>query len=138
MPRDIENMNDHELLAELVRQGRRAEKINRIKTCLIAGLILVILILAMIYIPRIMAPIRQLNESMSEIRGTMEKAQTILNQFDEETVDQFKQTMESLSETSQQTRALMQKLKESGIDNLASSLEELNNALNSFLKFIRP
>ena len=138
MPKNIGNMTDHELLEELVLQGRRAERMSRIKICLIAGLLLLVIILALVYIPKIMAPIRQLNESMNEIRGAVDKAQTILNQFDEETVDQFKQTLESLSETSQQTRALMQKLKDSGLDKLASSIEDLNKVLDGFLKFFRP
>ena len=84
-----------------------------------------------------MAPIRQLNESMIEIRGTMEKAQTILDQFDEETVGKFKETMESLSETSQQARVLLQKLKDSGLDSFASNIERLNEALDGLLKYFR-
>ena len=84
MPKNIGNMTDHELLEELVLQGRRAERMSRVKICLVAVLLLLVAILALVYIPKIMAPIRQLNESMIEIRGTMEKAQTILDQFDEE------------------------------------------------------
>lgn len=137
MPKNTGNMTDHELLEELVLQGRRAERMSRIKICLVVVLLLLVAILALVYIPKIMAPIRQLNESMNEIRGAMEKAQTILNEFDGETIDKFKQTMESLSETSQQTRALMQKLKESGLDTFASNIESLNEALDGLLKYFR-
>ena len=137
MPKNTGNMTDHELLEELVLQGRRAERMSRIKICLVVVLLLLVAILALVYIPKIMAPIRQLNESMNEIRGTMEKAQTILNEFDGETIDKFKQTMESLSETSQQTRALMQKLKDSGLDTFASNIESLNEALDGLLKYFR-
>ena len=137
MPKNTGNMTDHELLEELVLQGRRAERMSRIKICLVVVLLLLVAILALVYVPKIMAPIRQLNESMNEIRGAMEKAQTILNEFDGETIDKFKQTMESLSETSQQTRALMQKLKESGLDTFASNIESLNEALDGLLKYFR-
>lgn len=137
MPKNIGNMTDHELLEELVLQGRRAERMSRVKICLVAVLLLLVAILALVYIPKIMAPIRQLNESMIEIRGTMEKAQTILDQFDEETVGKFKETMESLSETSQQARVLLQKLKESGLDSFASNIERLNEALDGLLKYFR-
>ncbi|MBQ1575374.1 MAG: hypothetical protein IIZ83_00305 [Oscillospiraceae bacterium] len=137
MPKNTGNMTDHELLEELVLQGRRAERMSRIKICLVVVLLLLVAILALVYIPKIMAPIRQLNESMNEIRGAMEKAQTILNEFDGETIDKFKQTMESLSETSQQTRALMQKLKDSGLDTFASNIESLNEALDGLLKYFR-
>ena len=137
MPKNTGNMTDHELLEELVLQGRRAERMSRIKICLVVVLLLLVAILALVYIPKIMAPIRQLNESMNEIRGAMEKAQTILNEFDGETIDKFKQTMESLSETSQQTRALMQKLKDSGLATFASNIESLNEALDGLLKYFR-
>ena len=137
MPKNTGNMTDHELLEELVLQGRRAERMSRIKICLVVVLLLLVAILALVYIPKIMAPIRQLNESMNEIRGAMEKAQTILNEFDGETIDKFKQTMESLSETSQQTRALMQKLKDGGLDTFASNIESLNEALDGLLKYFR-
>lgn len=137
MPKNIGNMTDHELLEELVLQGRRAERMSRVKICLVAVLLLLVAILALVYIPKIMAPIRQLNESMIQIRGTMEKAQTILGQFDEETVGKFKETMESLSETSQQARVLLQKLKDSGLDSFASNIERLNEALDGLLKYFR-
>lgn len=137
MPKNIGNMTDHELLEELVLQGRRAERMSRVKICLVAVLLLLVAILALVYIPKIMAPIRQLNESMIEIRGTMEKEQTILDQFDEETVGKFKETMESLSETSQQARVLLQKLKDSGLDSFASNIERLNEALDGLLKYFR-
>lgn len=135
MQKDIENMNDHELLSELVRQGRRREKIEQIKICGIAVLLLTIIILAMVYIPKILAPIRQLSGSMEQIEQAMAGAQRFLDNFDEDTVEQFKQTMESLNETSQQVRVLMDKLKDSGLDKLQSTLEGLNNSLGSILHF---
>ena len=135
MQKEIENMNDHELLSELVRQGRRREKLERIKICGIAFLILAVVILAMVYIPKILAPIRELSGSMEEIEQSLAGAQRFLDNFDEDTVEQFKQTMESLNETSQQVRVLMDKLKDSGLDKLQSTLEGLNDSLSSFLRF---
>ncbi len=137
MPRDIGSMTDHELLEELVLQGRRAERANTIKTCVIAGLLLVIIILALVYIPKIMAPIRQLSGSMDEIRSTAEQVKSVLENFDQETIDKFKQSMESFGETSQQARVFLEKLKESGIENFASTIEELNKAIDGLVKFFR-
>ena len=39
MPKNIGNMTDHELLEELVLQGRRAERMSRVKICLVAVLL---------------------------------------------------------------------------------------------------
>ena len=134
MPKEIENMNDHELLCELVRQGKRREKLEQIKLCGIVVLLLAVVILAMVYIPKILAPIRELSGGMEQIEQSLAGAQRFLDNFDEDTVDQFKQTMESLNETSQQARVLMDKLKDSGLDKLQSTIEGLNDSLGSFLR----
>ena len=122
MPRDIGSMTDHELLEELVLQGRRAERANTIKTCVIAGLLLVIIILALVYIPKIMAPIRQLSESMDEIRSTAEQVKSVLENFDQETIDKFKQSMEIFGETSQQARVFLKSSRIAGSKTLPRPL----------------
>ena len=134
MQKEIGNMNDHELLEELVRQGRRREKTEQIKLCAIAVLLLTVIILAAVYIPTILAPMRQISQSMQQVEQTAEEARRVLSNFDEKTVDQIKQTMESLNETSQQVRVLMDKLRDSGIDKLQSTIEGLNDSLSSFLR----
>jgi methyl-accepting chemotaxis protein len=132
--KEIENMNDHELLEELVRQGRRRERAEQIKICAIAVLLLTVVILAAVYIPKILAPMRQISQSMQQVEQTAEEARRVLSNFDEKTVDQIKQTMESLNETSQQIRVLTDKLRDSGLDKLQSTLEGLNDSLGSFLR----
>ena len=130
-------MSERELLAELVRQGRRNEQADRIKTCVLAALLIVVIVLAMIYIPKILAPIRQISASMDEIEETFNEAKRVLSSFDADTVDHFKQTMESVNETSQQVRVFMDKLRESGLDKLQSTIEGLNDSLGSILQFFR-
>ncbi len=90
--------------------------------------------LALVYIPKIVAPIRQLSDSMEQIEASFDEAERVLSSFDEKTIDQFKQTMESLNETSQQARVFMEKLKDSGLDKLQSTIEGLSSSLNTFLK----
>lgn len=137
MQRDLGSMSDHELLLELAQQGRKREQTERIKICVIALLLLTVIVLALIYIPKILAPIRQLNEKMNQIEETVNEAKRVLSGFDASTVEQFKQTMESLNETSQQARALMEKLKNSGIDKLQGTLEDFNNTLGTILQLFR-
>ena len=135
MNHDIDNMSEKELLAELVRQGRRVEKADMIKTCVLAVLLVTILVLALVCVPKILAPIRQISASMEEIESGFDEAKRVLSDIDEDTVEQFRQTMESMNEASQQLRAFMDKLRESGLDKLPSALEGLNNSLGRFAKF---
>lgn len=135
MHKQTENMSEHELLEELVRQGKRREMIEQIKLGVVSILLLTIIVLAFVYIPRILEPMRQVSQSMEQVEQAAEEAKRVLSSFDEKTVDQIKQTMESLNETSQQVRVLMDKLKDSGLDKLQSTIESLNNSLGSFLKF---
>ena len=135
MDRDLDNMNERELRAELVQQGRRAEKAEKIKTCVLAALLLAIIVLTLVFIPKILAPLQQLSARMDQIEASFSEAERVLGYFDEKTIDQFKQTMESLNETSQQIRVLTDKLRDSGLDKLQSTIEGLNNSLGSILKF---
>ena len=134
MHKEIDSMSDHELLRELVLQGKRREKTEQIKICVLAVLLLTVVILAAVYIPKILAPMRQISQSMQQVGQAMEEAKRFLSNFDEQTVEQFKQTMESLNETSQQIRVLADKLKDSGLDKLQPTIEDLSNSLSSFLR----
>ena len=129
MDKKIESMTDHELLCELVRQGRRAERENQIKTCLIAVLLLAVLILALIYIPRILAPIRQLNAALDEVQQTIDQAKGVLGSFNAESVEKFQQTMDSVNTASQQATEIMTRLKDSGLDKLQESIEAFNETM---------
>lgn len=137
MNRDIEQMSERELLAELVLQGRRAERADRIKTYVLAAVLLVIIISGLIIIPKVLAPIRQISENMNKIEESFEEAKRVLSSFDEDTADQFKQTMESLNETAQQARVFMDKLRESGLEDLQSTIERFNETIGSILQFFR-
>ena len=135
--KEIDSMSERELLCELVRQGRRAERAERIKLCALAVLLAAVVVLALVFVPKIVSPVRQLSESMGQIEASFDEARRVLESFDDATLDRFKQTMESLNETSQQARALMDKLRDSGIDKLQPTIEGLNNSISSFLRLFR-
>lgn len=137
MNQNIESMNERELLAELVRQGRRREQTEKIKTCVLTALLMTVVIAALVCIPRILAPLRQISASMDQIESSFDEAKRVLSGFDEESIEQFKQTMQSLSETSQQARALIDTLRDSGLADLKDTIEGLNSSLGSILKFFK-
>lgn len=135
MNKNIDNMSERELLQELVRQGRRAARAERIRICLLGALLLAVVVLALIYVPKIMEPIDRISQSISQIEESFDEAKRVLSSFDKDTIERFKETMESINETSQQARVFMDKLKDSGLDKLQPTIEGLSNSLGSFLKF---
>ena len=138
MQKDIERMSDNELLQELVRQGRRCERASRLRTAMIAALLLTIIVLALVYIPKIMAPLRQVSEGMGQIEATMGQVSEFFSKFDDETLQKFERAMDSLHETSEQVKGVMSTLKDSGLDSFKKTLDELNkslSALGSLLPF---
>ena len=137
MQGEIEKMSDHELLAELVRQGRRAERERKIRTWAAAALILAVIVLILVAVPKIMAPIRQLNDSLQQIRETLQQAQGFLDSFDTDSAARFGETMDNLNEASVQLKTLLETLKDSGIENLAGTIEKLGESLDGILRFFR-
>lgn len=137
MHKEIESMSDHELLQELVRQGRRNERESNIKTAVIAALLLVIIILALVYIPKIMAPIRQLNENMDQIKQTMGRLQEFADSLGSDTAEKLRRTIDGLNETTEQAKEMFAKLNDSGLENFKTTLDDLNLALSKILQFFR-
>lgn len=132
MHKEIESMTDRELLQELVLQGRRNERANNIKSAVLAALVLAIVILALVCIPKIMAPIRELNANMDGIKSAMSGVEQFVSGFSPDMALKLESTLDSLNETSDQARTMMERLKDSGIENFMSSLDELKSALGDF------
>ena len=93
------------------------------------------LLLAAIAIPKILGPIRQISESMSQIQQSFDELKGVLSGFDADTAEKFKQTMENLNETSQQFGQFMETLRDSGLDSLASAVEKLSETLGRLSRF---
>ena len=151
MEKKIDEMNDRELLQELVRQGRKREKADRVKTAVTAALLLVLIVVLLVYVPRITAPIRELNRNMDQIRQTMSEAQALLSGFNAEKLAKLdrvldeaqgffsafsaeklaklEHTMDTLAETTEQARDFMDKMKDLDLAGLKSTLDNLNNSL---------
>ena len=136
MSRDVKTMSDHELLQELVLLQRRAAVQNRLRTIVIAALLLAVIVLAVIYVPRITAPLRQISESMQQVQGAAEEAQRVLGDISSDTVARFEDTMQSLNETSREAGEVLQTLKDSGLDKLKITLESLTESLGRLSSFL--
>ena len=67
MPKPVETMSDHELLVELVREKRRADRERAVKTAVALAVLAVIVVLCVIYVPRIAQTVRQFQAVMDRL-----------------------------------------------------------------------
>ena len=137
MKRDVNGMTEHELLAELVLQGRRAERERTIKHCIAAIIVIALVILGAVYIPRIVAPLQQIGESLEQIQRELDKVDQFLGDLGEDSAEKFRQTVENFSDVSERLEEFMDMLKNSGLDKLQSTLEGFNDTMGGILNFFR-
>ena len=137
MPKDVHTMSDHELLEELVLLQRRSAAQERVKLIVISVLLLALIVVALIYIPRITAPLRQLSESMQQVQGAAREVQRVFGDISQDTITRFENTMQSVNETSQQAGEALKLLKDSGLDKLKTTIESLNESLGKLSSFLR-
>lgn len=137
MSKEIESMNERELLEELVRQGKKRETLEKIKLFSIVALLAAIVVLAAVYIPKILTPLHDLSQSMQAVEQAAAEAERVLAGFDEKTMDQLRQTLESLDESSQEIRVLADTLMDSGFGDLKTTIESLTESLGSLSSLLR-
>lgn len=137
MPRDVNTMSDHELLAELVLLQRRSARLSRLR--LIAGciLLLALVVLALIYIPRIMEPIHQLSASMDQIQDAAANAQEFFSSLDAGTAERLADALDGLAGASEEIGAFVDGLRNSGLDQTQKAIDELNEMLGKLTDFFR-
>ena len=126
MKKEIDAMSDRELLMELVAAGRREEKRRVVRLCIAALLVLAIAVLCAVYVPRLAATLRRVNETMDKVQSMTEQAQSFFDAFKEVSADKLAETIETVSDTAQEAREIMDKLSEAGLDSLQQSIRELS------------
>lgn len=115
MQKPIEEMSDHEMLVELLREKRRAETLRYVKISVYAAIIITIGILCAIYLPPIIAYFRKLNETVQQIQQAMQQVQSA--------TDSVRDTVAGIGE--------------SGADALREASEKLNELLEKVPRFFR-
>lgn len=115
MRKSIEEMTDHEMLTELLREKRREENWRYVKLGVYALIIVAIAILCAIYLPPVIAYFRRLNESIQQIQQALQQLQN--------TTDSVKSTVAELGE--------------SGAEALHSAVDKLNELLEKVSRIFR-
>ena len=112
MPKPVETMSDHELLVELVREKRRADRERAVKTAVALAVLAVIVVLCVIYVPRIAQTVRQfqavmdrldqsasrMNEAADEMRQASAQVQQFFGGLGEESLRAWQQSVEDVNQ----------------------------------------
>ena len=112
MPKPVETMSDHELLVELVREKRRADRERAVKTAVALAVLAVIVVLCVIYVPRIAQTVRQfqavmdrldqaeskMNEAADEMRQASAQVQQFFGGLGEESLKTWQQSVEDVNQ----------------------------------------
>ena len=95
--KNIEEMSDHEILMELIREKRRNDKIRNVKYGIYALIGLALIVLGCIYIPKIMALIEKYNRIIDEMDETRQTIEQFVNSFGTDTGEKIKEMVEGLN-----------------------------------------
>ena len=92
----IEEMSDHEILVELLEDKRRNDKNRYIKYGIYAAIALVIIVLLIIYVPKVVAFINKYNQVLNDLQETNDKINEFFNTVGEGTAEKFKEITDAL------------------------------------------
>ena len=119
MLKPIETMSDHELLMELVREKRRADRVRCVKLAVVLVLLAAILVLCIIYVPRIM-------ETVHRYQAIMERLDQAAARMDE-AADQMRQASAQVTEFFGDLGENSMQAWEQSVEEVAELLDGLKN-----------
>ena len=77
--KELSSMTDRELLLELVAEKRRADRARRIKAYIWMAVAAALLVLCLIYVPRVVRTVRHYNQVIDQVTQTVTEAQGLLD-----------------------------------------------------------
>ena len=96
--KDYNEMSDHELLMELVKEKRRNDKIRYVRYAVYVLILLAVGILAGIYVPKVVAVIKRYNQFMDQMQGLSDKVGSVVNDGTIGLLESMKSVMEKLQD----------------------------------------
>ena len=94
MPDNIETMSDHELLMELVREQHRRDKREKTRLYISLAVLLVIVVILAVWVPKIIALQRELNDTLQQINAVAEQVENTLDGIDLEGLKNIMETLQ--------------------------------------------
>ena len=102
--KDINEMNDHELLMELVSEKRRRDRIRYVKLACYGVLLCFVAYLGFTYVPKIIDTVNNIKDVIAkydalaeQLQGTTQNIDAITSQFQDGTMEKLKSLVETLS-----------------------------------------
>ena len=96
MPDNIETMSDHELLMELVREQQRRDKREKTRLYISLAVLLVIVVILAVWVPKIIALQRELNDTLQQINAVAEQVENTLDGIDLEGLKNILEKLQSV------------------------------------------
>ena len=96
MPDNIENMSDHELLMELVKEQQRRDKREKTRLYISLAVLLVIVVILAVWVPKIIALQRELNDTLQQINAVAEQVENTLDGIDLEGLKNILEKLQSV------------------------------------------
>ena len=117
---DPELMSDRELLLELVSEKRRQDKVRVIKYIVWAVVLIALIVLAAVYVPKIVALYNYANQALQEVDSTMSEVDG---------------TMQEINDTLIKLNTDYDSLKSNGLDILQDATDTVNGLIEKLRSF---
>lgn len=98
MMKDIEQMSDHELLMELVKEKRRNDKLRYVKYGVYGIIALVVIILCIKYVPKLVAFFKEYNEVMNQLKQASDSVKKVSDSISSETIETFNDVAKAIKD----------------------------------------
>ena len=128
MKKDISAMSEHELLSELVRQGRSAATARVTALVLLAAILLTLVIGGFMIIPKLNALSGRLGESLDTLDASLESAKRVFDSIDAETIESVTGSIKEVGDAAQKLGELVDDL-----NGLRTTIEQLRETLGGIL-----
>ncbi len=129
----IDNMTDHELLVELVRAKRRQGFWRGVRIVFVLLLIAAIVTLCYLYMPKILTPIREYQQTMADLQSSIDRFNSSLDKFDSMSADAKTQ----IDQMTTQAQDLLDQINALGLDKLQENVQKLEEAMGKMSSFFR-
>ena len=95
--KNIEQMTDHEMIVELMKDKRKRDSLRTVKTICIIAVVAVLAVGAVMYVPKIISVINEAKGLMVKVNELSDKAGGVFDKLGDGTIEQLKSMIESLS-----------------------------------------
>ena len=123
--KELSSMTDRELLLELVADKRRADRARRIKAYIWMVVAAALLVLCLIYVPRVVRTVRHYNQVIDQVSQTVTEAQGLLDGLKAVGTEKLQDTVDQLSESARKANAFFSAMGDGGLEKLQQSLDQL-------------